>query len=197
MHWGPLLTDQLTFYWETSLWPRVQGLTDEEYLWEPVAGCWAVRPSDDGTWQADGLDRRPPEPPPVTTLAWRLAHIAVDVLGTRAAAFFGSPPEGADMFDPRLRPASLPATADEALALLERSYRAWHDGLAACDDDALARPLGPRGADFADQPLAALALHLHRETMHHGGEVGVLRDLYRAGLGGAGLGAPGLDGARP
>jgi hypothetical protein len=28
--------------------------------------------------------------------------------------------------------------------------------------------------------MAALVLHLNRETMHHGGEIGVLRDLYRA-----------------
>jgi hypothetical protein len=183
MRWGPLLTEQLTFYWETSLWPRVQGLTDDEYLWEPVPGCWSVRQTADGTWRADGLDGRPPEPPPVTTLAWRISHIAVDILGTRARAFFGTDvPDDADMFDPRLSPASLPATADDALALLASSYQAWVDGLSACDDEALARPLGPRGADFAEHSLAALALHLHRETMHHGGEIGVLRDLYRAGL---------------
>ncbi|MBD7917248.1 DinB family protein [Cellulomonas sp. Sa3CUA2] len=182
MHWGALLLDQLDFYWTASLWPRVQGLTDDEYLWEPVAGCWSVRPRADGTWQADGLDVAEPDPPPVTTIAWRLAHIAVDVLGTRAQALFGDLPAGADMFDPRLRPASLPATADDALALLDASYRTWHDGLAGLDDDALARPLGPLGAGYADQPVAALVLHLHRETMHHGGEVALLRDLYRAGF---------------
>jgi hypothetical protein len=33
---------------------------------------------------------------------------------------------------------------------------------------------------FADQSLADLALHLNRETMHHGGEIGTLRDLHRA-----------------
>jgi hypothetical protein len=41
-------------------------------------------------------------------------------------------------------------------------------------------PLGPRGAYFGEEPMAALVLHLNRETMHHGGEIGVLRDLYRA-----------------
>jgi hypothetical protein len=29
--------------------------------------------------------------------------------------------------------------------------------------------------------MAALVLHVSRETMHHGGEIGVLRDLHRAG----------------
>lgn len=182
MHWGALLLDQLDFYWDVVLWPRVQGLTDDEYLWEPVPGCWSVRPTPDGTWQLDGLDVPEPDPPPVTTIAWRLGHIAVDVLGTRAAAFFGADvPDDADMFDPRLRPRSLPATADEALTLLGSSYRAWRDGVTTWDDEALARRIGPRGADYRDEPVAALVLHLSRETMHHGGEVGVLRDLYRAG----------------
>jgi hypothetical protein len=27
--------------------------------------------------------------------------------------------------------------------------------------------------------MAGLALHVSRETMHHGGEIAVLRDLYR------------------
>jgi hypothetical protein len=28
--------------------------------------------------------------------------------------------------------------------------------------------------------MAALVLHINREVMHHGGEIGLLRDLYRA-----------------
>jgi hypothetical protein len=27
--------------------------------------------------------------------------------------------------------------------------------------------------------MAALIVHINREVMHHGGEIGVLRDLYR------------------
>lgn len=30
--------------------------------------------------------------------------------------------------------------------------------------------------------MAALIVHISREAMHHGGEIGVLRDLYRAGV---------------
>ena len=34
--------------------------------------------------------------------------------------------------------------------------------------------------------MAALVLHIHREVIHHGAEVLLLRDLWRArGLGGA------------
>ena len=41
--WTAQLHDQLDFYWQHSLRPRLEGLTDEEYLWEPVADCWSVR----------------------------------------------------------------------------------------------------------------------------------------------------------
>jgi DinB superfamily len=181
VNWAHALVDQLEFYWDAHLWPRLQGLSDEEFLWEPVAGCWSLRRGPDGTMALDGATPEP-TPPPMTTIAWRLVHVAVGCFHTRASTFFGDGrvPADADMFDPRHEPARLPATAAEGLALLESSYRWWHDGIAALDDAAMAAPLGPRGAFFAAEPMAALVLHVNRETMHHGGEIGVLRDLYRA-----------------
>jgi hypothetical protein len=183
MDWVPALAvDQLGFYWDAHLWPRLQGLTDEEFFWEPVDGAWSLRPGADGAPVLDGSGRAQPDPPPVTTIAWRVVHIAVGVFYTRASTFFGdgSVPADADMFDPRHEPARLPGTAAEALALLESSYRWWVDGVLSLDEAALTSPLGPRGGYFADHPMAMLVLHLSRETMHHGGEIGVLRDLYRA-----------------
>jgi hypothetical protein len=61
INWGNLLVDQLTFYWDVYLWPRLQGLTDDEYFWEPVAGCWTVRPSAGGRFVAD-WQWPPPKP---------------------------------------------------------------------------------------------------------------------------------------
>jgi DinB superfamily len=174
-----IAVDQLGFYWDYSLWPRLQGLTDDEYFWEPVAGAWSVRRTAEGILDMDGRDAQEPDPPPVTTIAWRLTHIAVDVFATRADTFFGENAGSGDMFDERRRP-PLPGSAAAALALLESSYHQWRDGLLSLDEKTFLEPLGPRGAFFADQPMAALALHLNRETMHHGGEIGLLRDLYRA-----------------
>jgi hypothetical protein len=190
MTWvGVIVADQLGFYWETSLWPRLLGLTDDEYFWEPVDGAWSVRQGADGVWKPDGVGEEPPDPPPVTTLAWRITHVAVGVFYTRASTFFGdaSPfpgerraPGDATMFDERHLPERFPGSAKEALELLDLSYRWWRDGLLSLDDEAFLRPLGSRGAFFAEQSMAQLALHLNRETMHHGGEIGALRDLYRA-----------------
>jgi hypothetical protein len=69
-----LVVDQLGFYWDAHLWPRLQGLTDEEYFWEPVPGAWSIRPDADGVFVQDGARMPPPVPPPVTTIAWRIVH---------------------------------------------------------------------------------------------------------------------------
>ncbi|MEV6850751.1 DinB family protein [Actinoplanes sp. NPDC051411] len=184
MNWASaLIDDQLGFYWNYSLWPRLEGLTDEEYLWEPVADCWSVRPDEHGAMRIDGHGVWPhPAPPPFTTLAWRIVHIAVGVFYTRASTFFGdgSVPADADMADPRHYPERLPANAAEAVGLLEKTYRWWTDGVREMTDERLLEPLGPRGGFYADQSMAQLVLHLNRETMHHGGEIGTLRDLYRS-----------------
>ncbi|ANC31567.1 DinB family protein [Isoptericola dokdonensis] len=175
-----LLADQIGFYWEAHLWPRLQGLTDDEYLWEPAEPAWSLRTGDDGVVR---IESEHPEPavPPVTTIAWRTAHVGRDVWGIRARAFFGpTPVPGADMFDVRHWPEPLPLTAAGGLALLEEGYGAWRDGLAGLDDDALLAPLGPAGGPYAQDSLAALVAHLNREAMAHGAEICLLRDLYRA-----------------
>lgn len=179
--WGPLLVGQLEFYWEVHLRPRLEGLTDEEYFWEPVAGCWSLRRGADGRYTLDGQWPEP-SPAPVTTIAWRLVHVGALCLANRASAFFGdgSVPDDADMFDPRHVPSDLPASAAAGIAFLEQSYHKWHDGFAALDDDELQAPLGPKGGPFADDSMAALVLHISREVTHHGGEICLLRDLYRA-----------------
>ena len=181
MNWGALLVDQLDFYWQVHLRPRLEGLTDEEYFWEPVADCWSLRLDAGGRYRLDG-QRPEPAPPPVTTIAWRLVHIGAGCLANRASAFFGdgSVPEDATMLDPRHVPAELPGSAGEAIAFLEWAYRWWHDGIAALDEAGLQAPLGPRGGRYAADPMAGLIAHINREVMHHGGEICLLRDLYRA-----------------
>ncbi|MFT3877817.1 MAG: ankyrin repeat domain-containing protein [Propioniciclava sp.] len=177
--WRDLLLGQLDFYWQAHLWPRLRGLSDHEYLWEPADGAWTLHEGEDGVVRIEAVV---PEPPvaPVTTIAWRMAHVGRDVLGKRARAFFGGSDAPADMYDDRHWPEPLPLTADGGLALLERGYTCWRDGIAALDDEALLRPLGPRGGPFAHDSMAALAMHLNRETMAHGAEICLLRDLYRA-----------------
>ncbi len=71
---------------------RLAGLTDEEYLWEPVPECWTVRPGQDGPWTWD-FAWPEPQPCPVTTIAWRLSHITVN--DDRFRPWLGLRPDGA------------------------------------------------------------------------------------------------------
>jgi hypothetical protein len=180
--WGSLVIGQLEYYWNVHLRPRLDGLTDEEFFWEPTGGGWSLRRGPDGAMALDGDGVPEPDPAPVTTIAWRLVHVAVGCFHTRASTFFGdgSVPAEATMADPRHRPATLPASAVEGLELLDRSYAWWVDGIADLSDEELATPLGPRGGFYSEDPMAALIVHLNRETMHHGAEMCLLRDLYRA-----------------
>lgn len=170
-NWHAELVEQLDFYWRVSLRPRLDGLTDDEYFWEPVSGCWSIRPAGDGTFTLDWA-WPPPEPPPFTTIAWRLAHIAGPILGIRASSHFG---------DGSVTPETIrwPGTASDALAWLDASYAAWKSGVEALDETGLARPVGPAEGPYAEHSMATLILHINREVMHHGGEVALLRDLYR------------------
>jgi hypothetical protein len=83
------------------------------------------------------------------------------------------------MFDPRHWPET-PITAAGGLAMLDEGYRSWRAGVAALDDESLLRPIGPKGLEYAEFPMAGLVTHLSREAMAHGGEICLLRDLFRA-----------------
>ncbi|NED97265.1 hypothetical protein G1H11_18360 [Phytoactinopolyspora alkaliphila] len=179
--WRSELLEQLEFYWTAHFLPRLKGMTDEEYFWEPVGGCWSLREDGQGALALELFSPEPPVPP-VTTVAWRTVHIGRDIFGTRARALFGPTPapDDADMYDLRHWPEPLPRTADDALAFLERAYELWHDGVAALSDEDLREPLGPKGGEFAEFSMSQLVLHINREVMAHGAEICLLRDLFRA-----------------
>jgi DinB superfamily len=176
--WNPLLLDQLEFHWGYSLRPRLEGLTDAEYFWEPVPDCWTIRPRGapggadqvgDGEWAID-FEHPPPEPAPVTTIAWRLNHV-LTCFAVRAANHLGRDPVDYDSYP-------YAGTAREALARLDGEHETWRAGVAALGEEGLMRPCGPAEGPFAEEPLATLVLHIHREVIHHGAEICLLRDLY-------------------
>ncbi|HEX7095994.1 MAG TPA: DinB family protein [Acidimicrobiales bacterium] len=179
LEWSALLAEQIDWHWRTALRPRLAELTDDEYFWEPVPG-WSVRPrgtskapvvGGSGGWTIDFAIPEP-DPPPVTTIAWRLGHVIVGVLGMRVASHFGGPP--VDYFSH-----DYAGTADDALRQLDDAYAAWIAGVRGLDDASLARPCGPAEGSYAERPMAELVLHINRELIHHGAEIALLRDLYR------------------
>ncbi|MGD0066305.1 MAG: DinB family protein [Streptosporangiaceae bacterium] len=174
-----LLTEQLDSHWREYLRPRLDGLTDAEYRWEPVAGAWNVRPRGTGTAPIQAgagefvmdFARPEPDPPPVTTIAWRLGHISVGVLGMRVASHFGGPPVD-------YQTNHYPGDAATALRQLDTAYAAWIEGVRSLGQDGLAQACGPAEGPWAQASMAELVLHINREMLHHGAEIALLRDLY-------------------
>ncbi|WP_350280491.1 DinB family protein [Kribbella sp. HUAS MG21] len=156
--------------------PRLDGLTDAEYFWEPVPGCWTVSrrgessaPMSFGagefTWDFGEREKQ------VTTIAWRLGHLIVSVAQSNARRF-GGPPVSLDTFE-------YAGTADEALGQLDDVYARWIDSVRNLGEAGLARPQGPVAPpEFADVPIARLVLYVSVEVFHHGAEICLLRDLY-------------------
>jgi DinB superfamily len=179
--WNETLRDQLDFHYRFLFRARLAGLTDEEYFWEPAPGSWSVRPRVEATTShAAGsgplvLDFAwpDPDPAPITTIAWRLAHVIVGCFAVRTGNHFGGEPTDYDRW-------TYAATAGEALAQLDAAYDAWSAGVAELGEAGLARPVGPAEGPWAESPYADLVLHINRELIHHGAEICLLRDLYRA-----------------
>ena len=160
------LADQVDWHWRHQLRPRFDGLADDEYFWQPVPDCWTVHP--DG---AIDFAHPPPEPAPVTTIAWRLAHVIVGVLAVRVASHFGGPPASYDTW-------SYATDADTALRQLDDAHDGWTSGVRTLTAIDLERPVGPAEGPWADKPMLDLVLHINREVIHHGAEIALLRDLY-------------------
>jgi hypothetical protein len=149
---------------------RCVGLTDTELLWEPTLGCWnlVLDPEHPGGWSYP-YDFDPPQPHPMTTIGWRLVHIAADnwiytehAFGPGLRGFQDLPVHG---------------TAAEVLA----DWRASCEPVAAWLNEAEDDDLGALRPSHLGEPLAAgeVLRILLDEQIHHGAEIALLRDLYQ------------------
>jgi hypothetical protein len=105
----------------------------------------------------------------VTTIAWRICHLAGQNLGGFAGLRFGSTGTGEIGYPSR--------TADLPGYLTEQ-YRRWRAGMAGLGSSGWEAPLGPSWGPYAESNTVDLALHVLDELVHHAAEVGLLRDLY-------------------
>ncbi|MGH3626000.1 MAG: hypothetical protein ACRDRL_00935, partial [Sciscionella sp.] len=72
-----------------------------------------------------------------------------------------------------------PATASAAIAELERAHAFWQHLLRAVPAESLWEPLGPVAGRYGVEDRLSLIFHQLDEQIHHGAELGVLRDQYR------------------
>ncbi|MBA3797774.1 MAG: DinB family protein [Geodermatophilaceae bacterium] len=164
---------------------RLEGLTDEEYLWQPVPGGWSIRRGENRRWAAD-YDFPDPAPAPFTTIAWRLLHIADCKIMYHEYAYGEATLTFPDLEAPR--------TAALAIARLEQGQKLLRDDLTGlADDAALDVQVGtnwgeksssqaePDHAPGASQKLPAWRIFwtMIEHDSWHGGEIGTMRDLYR------------------
>ena len=157
---------------------RVEGLTDEEFWWEPASDAWTVRQGPDGRWSADYAEPDP-EPAPFTTIAWRLVHVAECKIMYHEYAFGPGRLTWPDIDSVH--------TAADAIAQLEEGQALLTADLAALDDDELDQPRATNWGE--DWPTWKIFWTMIHHDIHHGAEIGALRDLHRLTRGAIGSGA--------
>jgi DinB superfamily len=165
---------------------EVPPMTTEEYLWEPVPDSWSVRPRGNGPgpratllrgageWGRDSAEPEAPYPPPFTTIAWRLSHIS-EMLMLRSDYTTGSHVLTSDTY-------ATSGEAASAIAAFVAASDAWRGTLLSCDDaalDTVGLSAYPYGSD-AQEVFIDIVWWVNQEILHHGAEIALLRDLYRA-----------------
>ena len=155
----------------------LDGLTDEEFLWEPAPGCWSLRRKPDlrtpleegappGDWWIDWAYPAP-TPPPLTTIAWRVTHMILgtwnwnDIIAGREVAPEPSPP----------------ASASASVALWREVTGRFRSTVASFSEYDAWAEVPAWGGSVARWYLVGHVLH---EVVHHSAEVGCLRDMYRS-----------------
>jgi hypothetical protein len=169
-----MLTAVLRKSFDNLRW-LLEDVGDDDCFWEPVTPCWSVRRREDaqvgwgtGPWVCEDT-WPPPDPLPVTTIAWRLAHLAAWTDIYRCWTF-----EGGKL---GLRELVVPGDRDGLVGWVHVAQDEFSRAVDALGDGDLTelRPVhyGPM-------------LSIHRlvegiavEHLHHGAEIGLLRDLRR------------------
>jgi DinB superfamily len=179
-----VLIDQLTDSKELSA-GRLAGMTEHEFMWEPHVGMWSLRRRDEATtpdaygpgeWVIDH-DRsiNPFEAGPLTTIAWRIAHLISGFAGRWEWTF------GSRTLEPKLMVDFTP-DPDAAMDNLWEWVNRWAASLESLTDEQLEVPgygQYPYGLD-PQIPFLGIIRWTNRELIHHLAEVALLRDLYAA-----------------
>ncbi len=179
-------------------------LTDDELVWEPVAGMWSVRrrsecttphPFGAGEWVVDfdGAAESGGRIAPMTTIAWLLWHIgSMPGRSVDTEVFGGLHTMSSGWTSPYLEHHEIFRTADRAVEVLRSGWSSFRGSLESASDDDLERPVRrytyaaepPRGGVFVagppgdEHPAVFFVNGTIHEVAHHATQICVLRDLY-------------------
>lgn len=174
-----LLRHQVDHAFRAARW-QVRDLTDDEYLWEPCRPCWSVRRRSETAWPnvwgkgefvvEDVGSLAGGERPRVTTIAWKVAHLAGWLSVYRAWTFDGTR-------DLPLDEMEVPGTAARAALWLQ----AAQDSFGARLGEITEAELPVERVTFFDERRTVLNLvwGMAVEHYHHSAEIGCLRDIRR------------------
>jgi hypothetical protein len=134
---------------------HLSALVEDDFLWEPAALCWTVRPDTAGVWRPDWADTEP-DPIPVPTIAWLTWH-AIWWWSTTNDKVTGDAQRDRDEV-------IWPGDGASSVRQIRELAARWRDLLADLDVDQL-----------------RTALWLNAELMKNIAEIGQLRLLRAAG----------------
>jgi hypothetical protein len=167
-----LIRDQLASsvatFWQ-GFRPELRGLTDDEYLWEPVRGCPTVHPQPDGTCRADHQFPIRGAASIAQRLCWAAQLTLVDTnqhFGNKSATW-------KDV-------AEVPCTAAGGVDLLAGAVRGWIDSLSSCRPSFLLEHSENRspGAIDGQFPFIEVVLFHFQLLVQSCAHVSMTRDLY-------------------
>lgn len=157
-----------------SRW-HVAELTDQEFFHEPAKPCWGVWWRDEaprdavlgsGAWVVDDHGE---DAPLVPTIGWRVLHLALWTDIYREWTF--------GVRRPRAGEYELPGNAVDAVGWLERTQEAFAKHVHSLSERDIATM---RPTHYGTQRAAGdIVWDIAVEHLHHGAEIGVLRDLQR------------------
>jgi hypothetical protein len=151
----------------TRLRARLEGLTDDEFFWQPVPDAWTIHQDRPGHWTYH-YAIPDPEPAPLTTVGWQVVHIGTTRLMYHEWAY-GS----ARLTFPEI---DVPHDVRGAMELLRRGFELLRDDLRGETEAGLDQP---RRTNWGDMwPAWRIFTSMADHDALHTGAIGALRDLY-------------------
>jgi DinB superfamily len=146
---------------------RTEGLTDDEFFWQPRPDSWTIYEDRPGHWTYN-YEVPDPDPAPLSTIAWQVVHVAMCKVMYHEWAYGAARMTWPEMVTP--------SNANDAIALLEEGQRLLKHDLDNETESGLDRKrLTNWGEPWpAWRIFTAMADH----DALHTGTIGCLRDLY-------------------
>lgn len=161
-----LETEMVEVY--TRLERTLERLSDDEFSWEPVPGCWKVYRDDRGRWTYD-YEEPCPEPAPLTTIGWRLVHVALCKVIYHEWAFGPGEVDFTNIENP--------GDVATSMSMLREGHRLLVADLAGLKDRELEQPVLTNWGET--WPAWRIFWTMIDHDAHHGAEIAVLRELHR------------------